>query len=116
VLELDADSAVLPLVDGWIGILPGRAPFVARVVPGEVLVTSGGQEQSAATTGGVVKVADDEVVVLAGNAIVGVGLDELRSRMNDESRQLALLELQAEKRIEALYRQMAGVSRRTGTP
>ena len=116
VLEADADAVVLPLVDGWIGVLPGRLPFVARVAPGEMLIRLDGDETRVATTGGTAHVEPDEVTVLAGNAAVDVGLEELQARIDEAAQQSADLELQAEKHIEALYRQMAGISRRTQAP
>ena len=45
VFEGEVDAVVAPLPDGWIGVLPGHSPFLARLMRGQVLLRNGDGEQ-----------------------------------------------------------------------
>ncbi len=61
-----ARSLVAPAWDGWVGILPGHAPFLTLMGEGPLTVEpESGTRQSFAVTGGVMKVEDNQVTVLA---------------------------------------------------
>jgi F-type H+-transporting ATPase subunit epsilon len=60
----------LPLFDGQIGILPGRAPLVGRLGYGELNLTgTGGDQQSYFVDGGFVQVNDSVVSVLTNRSL-----------------------------------------------
>ncbi len=79
VFEEDARSLVAPAWDGWVGILPGHAPFLTLMGEGPLSVEpeSGGRREflvwgspgraggSQERTAGVMKVEANEVTVLA---------------------------------------------------
>lgn len=65
VLDTAAEFVVLPLFDGEIGVLPGRAPFVGQLGPGELRITApGGAVRRLFVDGGFAQVRADVVNVL----------------------------------------------------
>lgn len=64
----DVDMAVVPGVDGMLGILPGHAQLISLLQNGELRVKKGGAEDSIVVFGGFVEVSHDRVTVLADTA------------------------------------------------
>jgi F-type H+-transporting ATPase subunit epsilon len=75
VLETKADFVALPLFDGEIGIAPGHSPLIGRLGYGEMRIKSGGQTTVYYVDGGFVQVANNEVAVLTGRAVLAKSLD-----------------------------------------
>jgi F-type H+-transporting ATPase subunit epsilon len=75
VLEMPVDSVSLPLYDGEIGILPGRAPMIGRMGYGELRFTVNGQTSRYYVDGGFVQVADNVVSVLTNRGVPATALD-----------------------------------------
>jgi F-type H+-transporting ATPase subunit epsilon len=61
----DADSVVVPIYDGQMGILPGHAPFMAPLGKGLLTVTHRGKAQKFTVAGGLLQVVDNTVRVVA---------------------------------------------------
>jgi F-type H+-transporting ATPase subunit epsilon len=61
----DADSVVVPIYDGQMGILPGHAPFMAPLGKGLLTVTHQGKAQKFTVAGGLLQVVDNTVRVVA---------------------------------------------------
>jgi F0F1-type ATP synthase epsilon subunit len=101
------DAVIVPLADGWKGILPGHAPFQARLLAGDVLVRIAGKERAGATLGGALTVEAGVVRILSGVAALDMDLKALERGIDDELRRLTGLEQEAEKHFEQIYRQMA---------
>ena len=68
-LEETADFVALPLDDGEIGIMPGRAPLIGRLGYGELRIKTGGKVSRYYVDGGFVQVADNVVSVLTNRAV-----------------------------------------------
>ncbi len=73
--------ASVPAWDGLFGVLPGRAPLLARLGLGELTVrfpdsTAAGGERSFLVDGGFVKMADNKLTILAEKAIPAETLTE----------------------------------------
>src|SRR5438105_1628127 len=64
-----ADFVALPLFDGEIGILPGRAPLVGRMGYGELRITKGNVVKRFFVDGGFVQVRANVVTVLTARAL-----------------------------------------------
>ncbi|MGC4105454.1 MAG: F0F1 ATP synthase subunit epsilon [Thermomicrobiales bacterium] len=64
----DADMAVVPGIDGMLGILPGHAQLISLLTNGELRVKKGGAEESIVVFGGFVEVSHDRVTILADTA------------------------------------------------
>src|SRR3989442_151298 len=68
-LDETADFVALPLYDGEIGILPGRAPLVGRLGYGELRLKKGTQTKSYYVDGGFVQVRANVVTILTSKAL-----------------------------------------------
>lgn len=55
-LDETVDSATIPLFDGELGVLPGRAPLTARLGPGELRILGEGGTRRLFIDGGFVQV------------------------------------------------------------
>ena len=107
VFDGQVDGAIVPLPDGWLGIYPGHLPFSARVRPGEILVQVGDRSTVIATIGGILSVEDDAVTLLTGAAKTDTTLERLEHDIGNETRQLAALEVEAERHFDRVLRQVA---------
>ena len=67
-LDKSVDSVIVPLFDGQKGILPGHAPMIGRLGPGNLKVTTGGTEETYTVDGGFVQVENNTVSILTGKS------------------------------------------------
>jgi F-type H+-transporting ATPase subunit epsilon len=70
VLDVPADYVSVPLFDGEMGVLPGRAALVGRLGYGELRVRRGNQTQHLYLEGGFVQVRDNTVTLLTPRALM----------------------------------------------
>lgn len=80
-LDEQVTYASIPAWDGLFGVLPGRAPIVARLGTGELRLafpetTAAGGERSYFINGGFVKMASDTLTILAEHAVPAENLVE----------------------------------------
>ena len=80
VLDEVVDEVVLPSVEGSMGVLPGHAPLLARLDPGEVSYRKGGTRRYLSISGGFAEVLRDSVSVLARTAERAEEIDVERAR------------------------------------
>lgn len=78
--DFECDAAILPVVDGSMGILPLHAPMVAALRPGILKVKHEGRYQPVAVMGGFAEVSQDRITVLTDAAERSVDIDVLRAR------------------------------------
>ena len=64
----DADSLVLPAIDGYMGVEAGHEPVVTAVVPGELKYRSEGAWTHAVVSQGLAEIMPDRVMVLTTSA------------------------------------------------
>jgi F-type H+-transporting ATPase subunit epsilon len=62
------DFVALPLYDGELGVLPGRAPLIGRLGPGELRTRRGSETRRFFVDGGFAQVRADVVTVLTPRA------------------------------------------------
>jgi F-type H+-transporting ATPase subunit epsilon len=74
-LDEPVEALRFPLYDGQIGILPGRAPLVARVGYGELQITTAAGKKSYFVDGGFVQVKQGIVSLLTNRAQTADSLD-----------------------------------------
>jgi F-type H+-transporting ATPase subunit epsilon len=74
-LDETADFVALPMVDGELGVLPGRAPLIGRLGCGELRVRRGNDIQRYFVDGGFVQVRADIVTVLTSHALNASDID-----------------------------------------
>ncbi|GIW87803.1 MAG: ATP synthase epsilon chain [Isosphaeraceae bacterium] len=75
VIDERVDFVAVPLDDGELGVLPGRAPLVGRLGFGELRSRSHRGEERHFVDGGFVQVRDDVVTVLTSRAVAVTDLD-----------------------------------------
>jgi F-type H+-transporting ATPase subunit epsilon len=76
----DAVTAVsIPGKNGYLGILPGHAPLLTEIAPGELEYTAGGGKHVVAVTWGFAEVLGDRVIVLAQSAERAEEIDVARA-------------------------------------
>src|SRR5262249_42946224 len=63
------DFVALPMYDGELGVLPGRAPLIGRLGPGELRVRQGQTTRRCFVDGGFAQVRNDVVTVLTSRAL-----------------------------------------------
>lgn len=115
-LDEVVDGLRLPLYDGQVGILPGRAPVVGRLGYGELHVTVAGSERSYYIDGGFIQVKDGAVSVLTNRAILAGEIDreEAQQLLDDAQERPAVsdAEFEAKARDQQRARGMLAVSSR----
>jgi F-type H+-transporting ATPase subunit epsilon len=90
VVAEEADEVVAPGVEGYFGVLPGHAPLLALLGPGEVMYRSGRGERYLAVSGGFAEVGPDHVTILAETAERPEEIDTARARAARERAEAAL--------------------------
>ncbi len=76
-----AVSLVVPAEEGYLGVMVGHAPLLARLVPGQVTVKlASGAEESFAVSGGFVEVGAEHVTILADTAERPEDIDVARAQ------------------------------------
>ena len=61
----DVDQVQMPGRSGYLGILPGHAPLLTELMPGEISYSQGGRTQYLAVAWGFAEVLADKVTILA---------------------------------------------------
>jgi F-type H+-transporting ATPase subunit epsilon len=69
VLDDRVDFVALPMYDGELGVLPGRAPLIGRLGYGELRTRHDGRTEHYFVDGGFVQVRENVVTVLTPSAI-----------------------------------------------
>lgn len=76
VLQADVVDVVLPSVEGYLGVLPGHAPLLARLDVGEISYGREGQPRSfLSVANGFAEVSNDRVNILADTAELAEEID-----------------------------------------
>jgi F-type H+-transporting ATPase subunit epsilon len=75
VLDEVADFVALPMYDGELGVLPGRAPLIGRLGYGELRIRHGAQTKRFFVDGGFAQVRANVVTVLTQRAIRAEEID-----------------------------------------
>lgn len=84
-LDIQATSVVIPLFDGEIGILPGRAPMIGRLGYGLMTVKSGSTTTQHFVDGGFVQVTREAVYVLTDRLLNPAKIDGNQAKVDLES-------------------------------
>jgi F-type H+-transporting ATPase subunit epsilon len=80
VLDQVVDFVALPMYDGELGVLPGRAALIGRLGPGELRVRRGNETQRYYVDGGFAQVRANVVTVLTPRAVPEKDLDANAAR------------------------------------
>jgi F-type H+-transporting ATPase subunit epsilon len=75
VIDAAVDFVALPMFDGELGVLPGRAPLIGRLGPGELRTKRGGETKRFFVDGGFAQVRSNVVTVLTPRAVPAEQID-----------------------------------------
>lgn len=105
-------EVTIPGKDGYLGILPGHAPLLTELGPGEMEYTSGGAKHVLVVAGGFAEVLGDRVIVLVQSAERAAEIDVARaekakSRAEERLKRFDDPEVDLQRAREALRRAMA---------
>jgi F-type H+-transporting ATPase subunit epsilon len=109
----DAVTGVtIPGKNGYLGILPGHAPLLTELVPGELEYTCGGTKQTLAVNWGFAEVLPDRIIVLAHTCERAEEIDVARAekakaRAEERLKRFDDPQVDMERAREALRRAMA---------
>ncbi len=112
-LVRDAVSAVtVPGKGGYIGVLPGHAPLLTELVPGELTYTREGAKHHLCVNWGFAEVLPDRVIVLVQSAERAEEIDvgraqKAKERAEDRLKRFSDPEIDMERAREALRRAIA---------
>ena len=111
VLDERVDFVALPMYDGELGVLPGRAALIGRLGPGELRIRHGEHTQRFFVDGGFAQVRGDVVTVLTPRAQKAENIDPAAARAALEAAQVAgatpqqqAAQLKAQQRARAQLR------------
>lgn len=85
VLDAAAEFVAVPMYDGELGVLPGRAPLIGRLGCGELRARRAGRVERYYVDGGFVQVRDNAVTVLTPKAIPVEEIDRGRALADIEA-------------------------------
>ena len=92
-----AEMIFAPAIEGEVGVLPGHAPLLTRLVPGEVRVKPPNEdEQSFFVSGGLLEVQPHMVTVLSDTALRAHDIDEAAALAAKDSAEHALQDRKSE--------------------
>ena len=103
VFDGPADFGTIPAHDGEIGILRDRAPLLARLGAGRLVVRRGDEERTWFIDGGFAQVLDNKVIVLTSKAIEPAKIDRgTAARDLEAARSISAVDEVALRRKERL--------------
>jgi F-type H+-transporting ATPase subunit epsilon len=79
VVAAEVDEVVVPGSEGYFGVLPGHAPFLATLGIGELTYRVGRDEHHVALACGFAEVRNDKVIILADVAETPADIDRARA-------------------------------------
>jgi F-type H+-transporting ATPase subunit epsilon len=110
VVSEPAEYIEIPGETGYLGILPGHAPLISEVAPGELTYRNGNQTKRLAVAWGFAEVLQTKVTILAESAEKAEEIDTARAEAAKKKAEAALqksgLEINEEAQ-EALQRAQA---------
>ncbi len=68
-LDQQAEFVALPMIDGEAGIMPGHAPMIGRLGPGELCIRDAGKTDRYFVDGGFAQIENGVVSVLPGRSV-----------------------------------------------
>lgn len=99
VLEQETDFLLVRTTEGDMGILPNHSPFVAELAIGEMMIRLNGTEKSYFVSGGFLEISNNNVTILADEAMASELIDLERARKEAEEAKAKLEKLKEDKDI-----------------
>lgn len=99
VLEQEADFLLVRTTEGDMGVLPNHSPFVAELAIGEMMIRLNGTEKSYFVSGGFLEISNNNVTILADEAMASELIDLEKARKEAEEAKAKLEKLKEDKDI-----------------
>ena len=99
VLEQEAEFLLVRTTEGEMGILPNHSPFVAGLAIGEMKIRLNGKEKSYFVSGGFLEISNNNVTILADEAIASDMIDLERAKKEAAEAKAKLDKLKEDKDI-----------------
>lgn len=99
VLEQEADFLLVRTKEGDMGVLPNHSPFVAELAIGEMMIRLNGTEKSYFVSGGFLEISNNNVTILADEAMASELIDLERAKKEAEEAKAKLEKLKEDKDI-----------------
>ena len=108
-LDDAVESAILPAHDGQVGILDHRAPLLASLGAGPLVVRRGGAEETYYIEGGVAQMKDNKLTVVTDDAMPAADLDRqaAQTQLDEANAMVATDEATQARKEERLRRARA---------
>jgi F-type H+-transporting ATPase subunit epsilon len=116
VLDELVDYVALPMFDGELGVLPGRAALIGRLGPGELRVRRGNDVTRYFVDGGFAQVRDNIVSVLTPRAIKAESINTQEATATLQTPAVAGADPEARRRSQERARAMIRVAQHSATP
>jgi F-type H+-transporting ATPase subunit epsilon len=114
VLDESADFVAVPMLDGELGVLPGRAPLIGRLGIGELRLRTGGVVRRLFVESGFVQVRSNTVTLLTSRAVEAAEIDPAKAEAElhaaQESHATAPVERAAIEKAEERARAMLRIA------
>lgn len=101
------DSLVVPAFEGMLGVLPGHAPLLCTLTPGDFKVMTRGAESHFAVSGGFMEITPSKVTVLAEAFEAASSINVERARKAEERARKRLGEAARDRTIDSPRAQAA---------
>ncbi len=115
VLDAAVDFVSLPMFDGELGVLPGRAPLIGRLGPGELRTRRGSEVKHFFVDGGFAQVRSNVVTVLTPRAQKAEEIDAQAALQSLRAGQPAQRQTDGRAKAEQRARAQLRVAQRTQT-
>lgn len=79
-IDQTAEMVVLPMMDGERGVLPGHAPMIGRLAPGELRIQSSGKTSRYFVDGGTVQIDRGGITVMTARSLAPQQIDVVKVR------------------------------------
>jgi F-type H+-transporting ATPase subunit epsilon len=103
-LDAEVDFVALPMYDGELGVLPGRAALIGRLGPGELRTRHGNETRRFYVDGGFAQVHNNIVTVLTPRAMKA---EEIKAAAAEQALEAAKASQSADERFKAEARARA---------
>ena len=110
VLDAVVDFVAVPMYDGELGVLPGRAPLIGRLGPGELRTKRGSEVRRFFVDGGFAQVRADVVTVLTPRALRAEDIDTQAAKQVLQAAPAAEVQSKAQERARVQLRVARRVS------
>lgn len=99
VLEQEADFLLVRTTEGDMGVLSNHSQFVAELAIGEMMIRLNGTEKSYFVSGGFLEISNNNVTILADEAMASELIDLERAKKEAEEAKAKLEKLKEDKDI-----------------